>query len=91
VRAVSAAEAIVRLHFCVPASVSSSRARVLAKRVDHAPKPCPHDRCDAGDIGAVVLQQRSVTVTASFVKAAAVDLMRLDCVDYKARRTDTRV
>ena len=44
----------------------------------------PHDRCDAGNIGAVALQQRSVTVT-------AVDLIRLDCADYETRRTDTRL
>jgi len=53
--------------------------------------PCSHDRCDAGNIGAVALQQRSVTVTAGFVKAAAVDLIRLDCADYETRRTHTRV
>ena len=64
---------------------------VLAERVDHAATPCPHDRCDAGNIGAVALQQRSVTVIASFVKAAAVDLIRLDCADYETRRTDTRL
>ena len=53
--------------------------------------PCPHDRCDAGNIGAVALQQRSATVIASFVKAAAVDIIRLDCADYETRRTHTRV
>ena len=90
-RAVSAAEAVVRLRLLCPRVVSSSRASVLAKRVDDAAKPCPHDRCDAGNIGAVALQQRSVTVIASFVKAAAVDLIRLDCADYETRRTDTRV
>ena len=90
-RAVSAAEATVRLRLLCPGVVSSNRASVLAKRVDHAPKPCPHDRCGAGNIGAVALQQRSVTVTASFVKATAVDLIRLDCADYETRRTDTRL
>jgi len=38
------------------------------------------------------LQPRSVTVTASFVKATAIDLIsRLNCADYETIRTDTRV
>ena len=38
------------------------------------------------------LQPQSVTVTASFVKATAIDLIsRLKCADYETIRTDTRV
>ena len=82
-------------HCSLTSSVSSRRQLQSSEYSRKAGWSCaqtvPHDRCDAGNIGAVALQQLSVTVTASFVKAAAVDLIRLDCADYETRRTDTRL
>jgi len=48
-----------------------SESSLLTERVDHAAKPYPHDGFDAGNIGAVTLQQRYVTD--SFLKAATVE------------------
>ena len=37
--------------------VGARRESVLAERVDHAAKPCPHDGFDARNIDVVTLQQ----------------------------------
>jgi len=74
--------------FCVPAS-SAPVERVFSQS-GLMMRPNRARMTDAM-LEILVLQQRSATVIASFVKAAAVDLIRLDCADYETRRTDTRL